>query len=203
MHPSVWGRLAVLGACLAAHDLWAAGNLFSGGTQQAKGVAIYVDRAKKGRAGVIRIDALYKDYRRKGFFRVGLLPVAVAEGVTVEVVHEPALARTFSAVHEHFGGSKASDAVEVRRLAFTFPGETAPRLAADTARPGPGGRWRLSGHVTFTGPEGIVQADHGELLLLGPQAGHLTLHTPQGTTLADLFPGRSPTQPPPQNQPTP
>ena len=105
MHPSAWGRLAVLGACLAAHDLWAAGNLFSGGTQQAKGVAIYVDRAKKGRAAVIRIDALYKDYQRKGFFRVGLLPVAIAEGVTVEVVHEPALARTFSAVHEHFGRS--------------------------------------------------------------------------------------------------
>jgi hypothetical protein len=33
---------------------------------------------------IIRIDSIFKDYQRKGFFRIGLLPQWVAEGVTLE-----------------------------------------------------------------------------------------------------------------------
>lgn len=60
-------------------------DLFSG-RMQARGVAVPLwVMPERSLSMIVRVDRVYTDYERKGFFRLGILPIGVMEGIIFEL----------------------------------------------------------------------------------------------------------------------
>src|SRR5688572_24080922 len=81
----------------------------------------------------VRIGCLFPDHERKGFFRIGLLPLVAAEHVQIEVFQPPRALKALSGVQQRFTRDQRRH-VEWRQVEFVFPPETAPRLRAGRVR---------------------------------------------------------------------
>lgn len=81
-------------------------------------------------SAVVQIDSLRTEFQRKGFFRIGVLPVTIAEGVTVELRDPAALAQAVRALPRTLPGRPAG-AFEGRRFELRFPRESTARLTAE------------------------------------------------------------------------
>ena len=95
---------------------------------------------------VARIHAarIFTDYERHGFFRIGLLPIPVAENVQVEIRSVDCLTNALSELNL---GNKPSLAVrrfEFRNLEIKLLNENQPCLSAALARIGRNGTLELS-----------------------------------------------------------
>jgi hypothetical protein len=121
---------------------------------------------------VIRVDAAYMDYERHGFFRIGLLPMAVLDGVTFEPQQTVLPADVLNRVAEALGVEGWSH-VELRRFKFVSP--PARTLAAERVKCLNGGQWRLMSGIRLTADGREVNASRGTLFLEGKQAGQLVL----------------------------
>ena len=53
---------------------------------------------------VISVDKVYTEYEKRGFFRIGALPVAVLEGVTYEVKDPAPAAKNLARLRSWLGG---------------------------------------------------------------------------------------------------
>jgi hypothetical protein len=137
----------------------------------------------------IRIERVFRDHRRMGFFRVKALPLVVAEGVQLEV-RKPAgatnLLAEFSAALHRLGGNRA---VELRDFRFALAGEAGPRLQARRLSP------PTAADPTAFLLEG-VRMDDGSRQLAFPKAtavpdspGVLRLSTPDATVAFDFSSG--------------
>jgi hypothetical protein len=99
--------------------------------RQARGlwVPIYIE-PKPDPVASIRIDRVYRDHRRMGFFRVRALPVMVAQGVQLEV-REPAgatnLLQELSRALEALAGSRG---VEARQVSIRIGSTQTPSFQA-------------------------------------------------------------------------
>jgi hypothetical protein len=82
-----------------------------------------------------RIEKIFLDHRKLGFFRVKLLPVLVVQGVQLELDgSSPTNDWPQSFQSDWMPDVKRSD-VEWRDVAITIQSENAPRLHADRAQP--------------------------------------------------------------------
>jgi hypothetical protein len=138
-------------------------------------------------AAVVRIGSLRKDYERRGFFRVALLPMLVAEDVTIEFRNVRGASNLLAGLQAGLDRKEGPSVIELKRISLSFPGENQPRLQAGVVRIGADGEWRLSSGVHFAGAGRSVQARQAELAVAGPRAGILTLHTSDGTVTFNLF----------------
>jgi hypothetical protein len=73
------------GVLLASH-----GQMLPGTKAKGMVMPVYV-RGHSQAAAVLRIERISAEYQRKGFFRIGLLPQIVAEGVSIELRQSGAL----------------------------------------------------------------------------------------------------------------
>lgn len=114
-------------------------SVCAGPVRQARGVSVplYVE-GKSRPVAAIRIDRVYRDHRRLGFFRVRALPVLVAQGVRLEV-REPAgatnLLEELTRALQALAGNRNFEARDVRLL---IEGNEQPALEARRLCPATG-----------------------------------------------------------------
>ena len=125
---------------------------------------------------VVRIEGVYTDYQRKGFFRIGLLPVGVLEGVVLELNHLEYWTNSMAQLHRWLE-SRSVKTMEMRRLTLLMPAGVTNRLESVRARVGAGGKLHLFDGVSFVSGTNHLRAARGTLQLTGARAGELVLET--------------------------
>lgn len=168
----LWGAASGVICLLAAQEAGAAV------IRQARGISvpIYVE-GKAHPVGTIRIDRVYRDHRRLGFFKVKALPVLVAEGVRLEV-REPAgatnLLEELTRALEGLAGNRCFEARNVRIVVGTgqTPGLEARRLRPPTEPAGAFGleqvRLQDAGRQLLLARATARMVRPGVLRLIGP-----------------------------------
>jgi hypothetical protein len=154
----------------------------------AKGVAIPIFvRQRPQPVLVIRIDRVFKDYQRKGFFRIGILPQVVGEGVTFEILDGKYAPAALCEARALLFAMKKEAAIELRGVTFRTRGSTVPFLQARMCHFDAEGLWQfrdgsLSNSVHFSRaslhPTGLLagqfRAETGDstirMNLLAPQS---------------------------------
>jgi len=136
-------------------------------------VPIYLGSDLKPSA-VVRVKEVRKDYESKGFFRMGLLPIAVLDGVVFEIRQPESLASSLAACHQWLGARSAKRA-ELRDVQWVLGGSTTNRLACARAQLTDTGRWNLSGGVSLVSGTNRLESARAVLQVTGPNAGQLVM----------------------------
>ena len=153
-----------------------AADVLAGGIGLKGGVISLYSGTEEGPATVVRLDQAYADYESKGFFRIGLLPIGVMEGVTFELPHRESLTNSLAQLHRWLG-ARAAKRLELRRVTFLVSAPVTNRLAAGRARVSLDGTLQLLDGVNFISGTNQLQAGRGVLQVTGEQAGQLILET--------------------------
>jgi len=149
-------------------------------------VPIYL-RYEPEPTAVLRADRIYSDYQRKGFFRIGALPLLVIEGLKVELRDPARLSPALAKASTHLAVSKESrKAVEARGFLLTFPFKETAQVCARSARIESGDAWQLTeGSLEGIGPAAL-RFSSASLTVRGPDAGRLSCDTTNGTITFNL-----------------
>ena len=99
---------------------------------------------------IVRAGQIYVDYERRGFFRIGLLPIPVAENVQIQIQSADCLTNALLALGSWDQSSVGVKRLELRNLEIRLFGEEHPRLSAANARAGPDGSLELTKVSLFT-----------------------------------------------------
>lgn len=138
-------------------------------------------------AAVLRLGRVSSDYERRGFFRIGLLPLVAVEDARIELMAGAKLTNALSRAHgwlEHFAAGRH---LELRQVSLLFPPEKTPRLLAGRARLDRQGRWLLSGGITLRDGASQIQISQATLQATGAQTGWLTWETTNAPARVNLF----------------
>jgi hypothetical protein len=125
---------------------------------------------------VVRFDQAYRDYESRGFFRIGILPMAVVEGVTFELGRSKSITNSLEQM-QRWLRPRTAGKLELRRATFLVPGPVTNRLESGRASLVADGRLALLDGVSFISGTNRVQAARGALQVIGAQAGLLVLET--------------------------
>jgi hypothetical protein len=140
----------------------------------------------------IHADRFFTDYEHHGFFRIGLLPVAVVENVKIQIYSVEGLTNALFAMRQWHRSSAGVRRLELRNLKVVIAGETRPRLLASRARIGNDSTLDLF-DVSLTSPEGqVVSLPKAALQIAGRSAGRLSWNA--AGRKEDLFPLNPKTQ---------
>jgi hypothetical protein len=106
----------------------------------AKGVVIPIHREGQSEAAlVVRIDRIYREYQRMGFFRIGVLPKVIAEGVKFEFRNTSDLVQSLRQARASLFEVHHASAMELRNVAFKVGKSDTPFLQARLANFDAGG----------------------------------------------------------------
>jgi hypothetical protein len=133
---------------------------------------------------VISVDKVYTEYEKKGFFRIGALPVAVLEGITYEVKDPGPAAKNLASLRSWFGGDTASN-VELRGVKFVASPNS--RLEGGRLLFLDNDRWQLVNGVRLISGANEVRAESATLQVAGARIGEVILQTTPPTTNFFLF----------------
>ena len=133
---------------------------------------------------VISVDKVFTEYEKRGFFRIGALPVAVLEGVTYEVKDPGPAAKNLARLRSWLGGDTGNH-VELR--GFKLVASPTSRLEGARLLFLDNDRWELAGGVRWISGANEVRAESATLQVAGAQAGKLILQTTPPTTNTFLF----------------
>jgi len=170
--------IASLLGCLGLAQVWAqsASDFVAGGFGLKGGVINLYDGPEAEPAVVIRLDDLHNDYQTKGFFRIGLLPMGVMDGVTFELRHPESVTNGLAQLHQWLG-TKTAQRLELRRVYFLVSMPVTNRLATGRARLVAGGKLEMFDGVSFRSGANEMQAARGRLQITGEHAGQLVMET--------------------------
>ena len=84
---------------------------------------IYV-KGNSDPVAIVRIASARHDFQQRGYFRIGLLPMAVIEDVKVEICHAGDIGGLLVQTKQGLGMLAQGSALEVRQIAFSFTGES-------------------------------------------------------------------------------
>jgi hypothetical protein len=133
---------------------------------------------------VIRVDKVYTEYQKKGFFHIGTLPVVVLEGVTYEVKDPAPAAANLARLRSWLGGDTGRH-LELRGVKIVASQDS--RLEAGRMLFLDNDRWQLTGGVRLvTGPSEL-RAESATFRVAGERAGELILQTAPPATNTFLF----------------
>jgi hypothetical protein len=125
----------------------------------------------------LRMKKVFKDYERKGFFRIGALPLLAGEDVRVEILKPAGAAGLFSQSQEWVRSRNHSVPIEWRRMILTVPGEPRPRLEAGRVRLRSAGCWELLEGVTLRHENGETKLRQASLRLTPDGIGVVEIPT--------------------------
>ena len=97
----------------------------------------------------LRIGKLYSDYQTHWFFRIGVLPTVVCQGVRLDLIQTNILAESFAVITRHLRRASTRQGIEFRKFSCSLPNEDSPFLEAGRLRIDAEGRWRLSSGVSL------------------------------------------------------
>jgi hypothetical protein len=126
---------------------------------------------------------LFTDYEKHGFFRIGLLPIPVAEDVQIEIRSADCLTNALSGLHFWNEPSLGLRRFELRNLEIKSFAEKQPRLSARLARVGRDGTLELSNVSITSGTGGQTFIPKATLQITNPSVGWISWNTggqPQG-----------------------
>lgn len=116
---------------------------------------------------------IFTDYERRGFFRIGLLPIPVAEDVQVQIQSADCLTNALFALRSWNQPSVGVRRLELRNLEIKLFGEKQSRLRAVTARVGQNGTVELSTVSVFGIAGQQASIPKATLQIAGSSAGCL------------------------------
>jgi hypothetical protein len=130
-------------------------------------------------SAIVRVDRAYMDYQHKGFFRIGLLPIGVLDGVTFEAQDKADPLASLACVRRWLT-TKTGQRIEMRRVKFLFSPTT--RVEAGLARCVAEDHWDLLSGVRFFSGAGEIRASRATLEMTGPRSGQVILETTPRST---------------------
>jgi len=140
-----------------------------------------------GLSPVIQIHTarIFTDYERHGFFRIGLLPIPVAENVQIQIRSADYLTNALYELHSWDDPSAGVKRLELRTLEIGLFGDKQPRLSAVTARVGQNGTLELSTVSLFDAADQQMSIPKATLQIAGSSTGWL--HWNCDGQLQDVF----------------
>lgn len=121
----------------------------------------------------IHAGRIFIDYERRGFFRIGLLPLLVVENVHVGIQSVEYLTNALADLRFWQHPPSGVHQLELRNLEIIICGEKQPRLHAATAHVGQEGVIKLS-NVSVRDAAGLqISLPKATLQISGPSAGKL------------------------------
>lgn len=121
---------------------------------------------------VVKLDHLSNERQRKGFFRIGVLPLLVAHGVEIEVRTPENFSAVRQQFHEHLAGRELKNAVELRGFTLTIP-RSQTTLTAQKVRLLSADAWELNGDVRLVTATATNTFSKATLITSGASAGIL------------------------------
>jgi hypothetical protein len=153
-------------------------------------VPVYADDYQ-ATAGVLKIERIFTEQRRLGFFRVKLLPMRVAQGVCLELSQRAPNTNWLAALRFNPAAAAKGARLEWRDVSVRMPGDPAPCLQARRLYPNTDAHpdFYLLEDVTMQTDAGPVQVARARLLLAG-QPGRIVWEAGGRTRQWDLFTGK-------------
>ena len=112
-----------------------ASNMLSGEGKARGVVASFYSGTERTPSVVVRVDSIFTDYERKGFFRIGVLPMGVMEGFDLEVRHPKSITNSLAQTLRWIN-ARAGKRLEFRKIKiFTEAGRRC-QLASSQAKKG-------------------------------------------------------------------
>ena len=152
-------------------------------------------------SSVLRIEKVSKGFQRRGFFRIGLLPMLMVEGVELEFRNWNRVSDTLAMVADVLNSYGYGSPIEIRRVALIVSGVDALKLQAAEVRIQEDGNWLLL-DVHLRTWRSDVHAPRGTLQTSGRHAGLLKLLTETDQRDFDLSLDFGPTNPPTATKPS-
>jgi hypothetical protein len=143
-------------------------------------VAVYL-KSDPSPVAIVRAAVIHEDYQRRGFFRIGVLPMLALEHLTLEVRDPKHLSRVLTNATAFLARKgEARKAVEGRNFALSFRSKPDGWVTARSVR--------LEGRDAWSLAQGTVDMPLGKpvnfrqatLTISGPQAGDLFCDTTNG-----------------------
>lgn len=158
------------------------GDLLSGNVW-ARGALITIYQGTEPKPSmIVRANTIFRDYQRKSFFRIGVLPIGVMEGVTFDVRHVESITNSLAQL-DHWLGPRAANRLELRQVTIQISATVTNRLQAGRIHVLPGGKWELADDVRLQVGTNQMQAARATLQVAGERTGTLVMGTtPPWTT---------------------
>ena len=116
---------------------------------------------------------IFTDYERRGFFRIGLLPIPVVEDIQIQIQSADCLTNALFALRSWNQPSVGVRRLELRNIEIKLFGEKQSRLRAVTARVGQNGTVELSTVSVFGIAGQQASIPKATLQIAGSSAGCL------------------------------
>ncbi len=124
----------------------------------------------------IHTTRAFVDHEKWGFFQLGFLPIAVVEGVQVQILSASCLTNALSDLNFWNPSSGGLRRLELRNIEISLLGEKEPRLRAAIARVSRPGSLELSNVSVAHDGGGPVSIPKATLQISGPASGCLRWH---------------------------
>ena len=145
---------------------------------------------------ILQAERVFNDYQRRGFFRIGVLPMLVFEGLKLEIPDPDRLSSALTNVSKKLiFKANTKKAVEGRDFLLSCGLAKAGWLRARRVRLENSQGWELQEGTFSDGDSAPVAFSRATLVATGPQAGEVTCATASGVVrihLCSLFSGKSP-----------
>jgi hypothetical protein len=172
---------------MSASAAFSADRLFNLETRITKAVMpIYPDTGVQPLA-IIRVDKIFVDHQRRGFFRIGVLPMLAMEGLSIELCDTNQLIVALTNVQSCLsfkGGS--SSVVEGRDFSLLCPGGKSEFIHARLARL-ENKEWKLVNGTLSRPGTNSIQFQEAVLGITGKEAGNVICRTDQGRVRVQLL----------------
>ena len=122
--------------------------------------------------GRVHVTRTYVDHEKWGFFKLGIAPIGVVDGVNVQIRSAASLTGALGIVTSPGFSHDKLKHVEFRNVEISLLGEKEPRLRADKARIGGGNSLELS-RVSVCSGGGATTIARATLQLSGQDCGCL------------------------------
>jgi len=127
---------------------------------------------------MLRADWIHRDFQRKGFFRIGVLPLAAVEGLEFQIRSAAVASNSFSQLGASLRGfAHESTVLEFRNATVVIGGPRTNRIEFGVAHVYNDGRWELARGVNVAFGDHHIQADSAVLQTVGPKSGRLNLRS--------------------------
>jgi hypothetical protein len=136
---------------------------------------------------VLRAESISMEFERRGFFRIGTLPLVVAEGVTLELQRGSDMAEAQNLIHNWLEELKRSGRLELRRFCARNSQDPSFVLRIGRLRSTQFGQWQLTEGIQWQSSTNRRSAARGVLCLRGPQAGQVMLEGANPPFSVSLF----------------
>ena len=151
-------------------------------------VAVYL-KSERLPAAIVRARAIHEDYQRRGFFRIGVLPMLALEGLTLEVREAEHLSGVLTNATAFLARKgEARKAVEGRDFTLSFSSKPDGRVTARSVRLEGREAWSLAQGTVDMPPGKPVNFRQATLTISGPHAGALLCETSNGPVRICLHP---------------